>query len=1543
MLTDLNALAGQNDTTLDDLVQDQNTSLMPINNKGTANNLAAHAALLVEPEAAVEVYNVIGSEFNLNTNSPTYDNVMAQANQRENDLTTQQMGEILSDESIPLDQKVGMASQWRGGASPIKKARSPQEILGINQIEKEGLVTDNDEVEETRVDIVGRLAEVNAYNSEIQKMVNEADMANSPGVIEAGKNFLEAVVPFMEQGLAAEIQTRLRTAIEEDDVNSLASGIVKSIGLLGESKEDIRKFVAAVPLQDRLKIAQSVYDVVMASEGSILGDTNSMMLMNHLRDYLVEGQYTTADRVVDDITSILDLVGAGATVRSIKNGMSSAGNIAKFTRRSPLSAGEVVSQTNSKSANALIKAAADDDTGELAKSLFNASREDVVVNSVGPEIGAFDGSIRYKPLIDDVEFNPDMDVVRQIAGDSGTINFTRAEKDSKLATVIGDITNKDVTGLISHKEMTTIQAVDDGVRIQTVFGPAEGGFKNGKDAVMQVKLATRKYGLLDDEIKLFRRGADGNLKEVNPNSTAANLKGNYMVAIDHTTPYDPSDTINWSVTNVEGKVLGVDLNLFDKLPVYTKGKGGSITQHLIPPTGYIDPQLTRAASVAVDKTAQSQKLLLDLGDQWAKSYNSVDNVKRKIIDNYIVEANHKSLKLNVTKLRADGWDDGMIDAIRSWKRVNDTNYVLYNTDAVRQSKRKGFQMFVTSDGQDSLLVKPITNSTVGNLKVTKVYDPELGLIRPITSKERTELYKNGGTIAMARTPIDVKGETIAYVKVSNNSHNYVRSLRESDKLMNYREGHFTIYYKDPYFITTVVKNADGTEYTKAIATAANIKDAEEHLKRLQAADPKAVYSVRGDLKGEEFDEMMWNARVNSGLTPQRTRGEMLQDTTSRPTDPNFRHIATPEESLIRSINSISRRIPMKEYLDTSKKRFMRQYDEFLPRNPTTKAKMWPDSVKDLVKPNITDDAGKYHDALSTYRYIDQMENGFVNLLDDVSKNFFKSIATTSGKKGFGWIETAGHAAANTAPTAWARKKAFRLLLAANPVRQVVVQASQGLPVILATNPSFIPKLPWYMAHARYLDRGGDAESFIKSLGNKFTGMTLEEAKNMEKAYRDSGIASAVSAHSLIRDDLKSLVNRTIYDKTKAVIAKPIDVMQKVGFEAGENYLMKAIWLSEYDVLRRSGKKIDAEALNLLHARVRDLTLNMNKAGELAYNENALSAIMQFAQAPHKAFAQIVMGNRALSRMDRLKLGTAYLTVYGTGYGLLYEQAMKLLPENDPELQELVAGGLFNLAMNKTLSAVYGEEVDVDFSSSMRLLEMPNLINMFEAVGTMDLEGVVTSSPSVSLVYGDNARIGNLVKSMHRFFTVPEDDGAIKDVGKTFLSIFSGGSNIFKARYAFQRGQAIDTKGNVVDSDVNEMEAMMRTMGFQTTDEMLKYAFSTKTYEMSTAFKDDVKYLLDETSRRLAREGISEKETEFVLRMYREANRVWEGNPTALSYIRGEVMKRMKGGDHVILNGLIQQFPLITRDDLLDALSKSPVKPEDRDRLIKIYDGMKGPE
>src|SRR5690606_16706677 len=100
-------------------------------------------------------------------------------------------------------------------------------------------------------------------------------------------------------------------------------------------------------------------------------------------------------------------------------------------------------------------------------------------------------------------------------------------------------------------------------------------------------------------------------------------------------------------------------------------------------------------------------------------------------------------------------------------------------------------------------------------------------------------------------------------------------------------------------------------YTKAIATAETRVDAERLINRLHDTDDvgrvEGAYKIqRGrDASPEEFDTLDWSATVQSGRSTQKVRGQRLKSASQTPTDLNHKHIESPEESLVRSIQSLA--------------------------------------------------------------------------------------------------------------------------------------------------------------------------------------------------------------------------------------------------------------------------------------------------------------------------------------------------------------------------------------------------------------------------------------------------------------------------------------------------------------------------------------------------------------------------------------------------------------------------------------------------------------
>jgi len=208
-MSELNSLLGGEVASVEDLISTELPTDKPITNQVTANNMAAHSALLVGPEDAVPTYQSIMEELGTNLSSSTMDDIIVQANNRENKLTVNSMAEVLSDENIPIDKKMEIASQWQGGLIATERERSPEELLQISSLDKEGTVKGNAEVDETRWDLAPYLKEVNDYNDEVQKMINQSEFAKSPGSLESVVNLAEVIVPFLDGAAVAEVQTAL--------------------------------------------------------------------------------------------------------------------------------------------------------------------------------------------------------------------------------------------------------------------------------------------------------------------------------------------------------------------------------------------------------------------------------------------------------------------------------------------------------------------------------------------------------------------------------------------------------------------------------------------------------------------------------------------------------------------------------------------------------------------------------------------------------------------------------------------------------------------------------------------------------------------------------------------------------------------------------------------------------------------------------------------------------------------------------------------------------------------------------------------------------------------------------------------------------------------------------------------------------------------------------------------------------------------------------------------------------------------------------------
>lgn len=1081
-----------------------------------------------------------------------------------------------------------------------------------------------------------------------------------------------------------------------------------------------------------------------------------------------------------------------------------------------------------------------------------------------------------------------------------------------------------------------------GVSFDMVYGPKDGGFKSAQQGLEQVLLAFRKYGVTNNEIEILAKDTTGKYAPVKGIPTT---DGNYLIRVKHNFEFSPGDVVEYSLLGNSKYVM------FESRTSITDGNAGSVLQHAIPHSAIINSVIFNAASAASDATAKISKRLIQLGEIYAKNYKGLSPRQKALVDLYRIEANEKGIAFSIANLKARGFDAKAIETMRSWKTTTDTMWYLENVDMNKTLRARGWQRFIDQKNNSDLVVRPVSNRFGDGVKV---YDPEANAIRTINRAELEDLYAKNGTVAELKQPLELDDDAVDYVISRNTEGGYIRRIRDEDISLPYRDGYYPVRYDAPIFITKEFKRKDGTTYTKAVATAANHGDAKRLKERLEKADVEGKYEARPDYKRgtQAFDDAEWSSAVSGGRSAQRIRGKRLQEWQTQ-TDLNHSNIDSPEEALIASIRSLASRTAFRDWLETTKSRWMSQNSDLL--EPQKGQVMWPESKRKIGAGKSLVSSSRIKDAIATWQFVHAMEAGYVNLLDDMFKNFFQDMSKDFGNQNWGWLdkvrptaEKLADVVSTGAPTRFARKKAFRLLLAANPLRQLPVQAMQALPVLMATNPLAIPKISMQMILLDYVANGGDAVSFMKVLAKKATGMNLADAQKLQKDWEASGFEAAVDAHTLIRDQMSSLVDRTAFQKARTIGAKPLDFTQKIGFNKGESILMRSVWLSEYDLLRKAGKPIDAEVLENLNARVRNLTLNMNKAGEMPYNENALAAALQFFQAPHKAFSQILIGHNGLRTTpveflgkkfdvptERIKLGTAYVLTYGVGGNYLSDFIMDSLPL-DPEMRELVEGGLFNLTMNAALSTIFGEEVRTDFSDSLRILQAPDIFKFWNGLIGSEVGEVLSNSASAGLVLGQNARVTNFVKQMMRPFIVDNDKKPeeIMLAGKSFLQMFSGMSNIFKAKYAMEMNKSITARGATIDYHVNDVEAFLKAAGFSTIDEVQHYASQDALYRTSGKFKDDIKILVDETSARLAAKGISNEDANWTMEMMAEAQRVYKNDPFYMEEFSNQIYYKAMAGENSMYTRLLGMSGYTTEEEFEKLVNISNLEPEFKKTLLQ---------
>lgn len=1531
-----------------------------VSNKASNLNLAAHVAVMSDkPEEAELLYRTASTDLE---SGGSADLIVQMAKEKNFSKAKGAMIEYLSDPQYSDEEKSELANAVLDATNQVYNVNN---TLSAESLEADNSI-ENNEQEYVRVSLSSGINELNQIKAETQALVN-VEAAKSNSDLAAGyADIVEYMLPFVETKFSADVVDAMR--------NGEGWAIDEAFVALGSLKMNAKELISSIPPSERMDFTRKIIDIINVSDNITLVNENDFAKVDMMRTLLEDGYYEDVDKWIDNAASILNLVGIGAALKkplkhlfgSVKTRTSIARDVVR-SRVQPTSVSQNYKDTNPSKAKGAHEIVATDESGEAAEALYGTTRTDAIANDLNPEIGNSENIVTAKVDKPDAIYlnakGPDPDLMEYVDRGSSVV-FDRAEKVQMRARAVNDF--EQVDGMRARKEMFQYTDTDTGILIRGVYGPPKSGYSNPQEALDMAEWMFRDYGLTADNFKLLvRQGGDyvpTSVQEIEAmkvisetaqkiakpkgRKTGKNIKSaakaglfrkrqpDYLVQVDYDYKYNPLDITKMAEVDVK-------YNIFDRLPIFSGTSGaGSLQSHLLDPASMFNPLLISAANASFDQAAGLEKKLLKQAGDVAESIKRLEPERQDVLQQIIREANDKGIEFNYTDRVAQGITPAESKILSDWKEYWDTIYTLENRDLAKTLNTQGYKVFIDEVTDTRLIAKPVAKG--GSPSIVRYYDQETDTIKSLSKVEKDMLYDKSGTVAKLRRPIQVGEEQVEYIVSFESPRAYLKGITPSTQVLNYRKGYFPVKYTDPWFIDEVFRDPKtGAISTKAVATAGNVKDAKLKASRLTSVQGKE-YIYRRDVKNLPNDsDTHWDLQQASGRTSQRIRGKRLEDSTSHSEDLSQAPILGPVDTMIMSARSISNRASLRDVVETTKLRFHNQFNEYMPTGDYGQ-KVWPSNVKDIKRqPGVQENPKKLADARTLYNYINYLENGYINSLDNGYKAMLRTIADIAGNSGLSKIESGANWLSNSrGPSAMGKNLAFNLYLAANPARQFIVQSHQM--VQLAAN---FPM--WFVSHnavpeillMTQMQLGmKPSKTILKSLG-----MDEVDAGRMFKGWQDSGLAASIDKQNLVRGALADLADEVSGFKgirkikqAKTLATAPLKWSRKLGFDAGENMNMLTAWLAHRDAAKRAGKDVySQDVLDEIRAGARNYTYNMNAAGDLPYNQNALAAIFQFMQVPHKAITTMTF-NRQLTAKQKARLVAFNGVMYSLPPATMYAVFGSILPEN-PEARDAVVQGLEGYMFNKTLSLMSGTDTRIDWSG-LSPLDLYGTAEFLHGLVTTDVGTIIAGTPSGQLFFGGNPRLTNLAKSAARFTNVIDDHEDPTTFGMVAMDaarMFSGMSNLFKASYADKYRHKINSVGGITDPEVTRPEALAQVFGFGTMDEASTYYINNKRYIDSKQLYDDVDAWYKEMKRHLLKKGITQREFDYTQKVMSEAWRVFgNDNVKAKDRVSDLISRDAADGDYRLIEQVMKMQGISSQSDLKTMIDAVPDMNDDLKRQAK---------
>lgn len=1524
-------------------------------NSKTSSQLAAYDMLLSDDPSGENFESV---RDNLNTDQGRKQFINRQDIRRAeivNSLSKDLYKDLL-DPELSDEQKVALI-----GATQQLPQMYTYRMLDLAAQEAVGLETDINETDrevDSRLNFLDFIERTNQRKRELQSIVNGAQLGKD------GSNLVdiaELAVPFAE---LIHINRLLKNLGEGDE-----RGV-----LLGERKRYLFDLVRNMPLKDREALTQFIVSTINDNDTVVLPDGNDLVAAEALSNMLLENDYSNVERWFDNAMSVLDVIGVGALLSGVVKGTLKGGrgikaisnipeevimeadeSLAKglaettYTDVKPTSPSQVVKEASPDQAKVMHDMADQDDTGKAAEALYGTSREEAMAKDLLPEPDVKNRT--FKVNMDSPE-NLEPTSVRLNRGQDGKLYLTDVELNATNVRIAKRL--EDIEGFkLQPQSMSIAVAPDGSTNFSMLYHPTNVGWKTADDAIGQTLYALRQFGVDESDIQLLRRLGD-EWQDV----TSDDLKGLKTLRDEFTRRKQkiPADLkeIDWAVAvnynhkfnaadDIINQTLDPKWNFLDRFnsSILSKLGQGSLLQNLMPITGVLHPTITGSAAVAFDKAINLRKLYVDNFKPFTDTFKGLNKDRRIKVLDYIQDANLKGIPLNTTQLKAAGFTDKEIEALKGWRKANDMLYWSTNSDMVVTLRNRGYQVFTNGDTV-KLFVKPISDKAVNTR--TMIYNTLNDKAGVMSRKELDEFVESGGSFARLNEPTQIDGEWVQVVSVPNTKDGgYLRALRDNDTVLHYRQGYYPVMYDANWFVRMEVGDGNGGTFQKTVGSARTQKEALELKERLEAEAfakaedagkeldeaPRIIIDRDRNTDADRYNGLSedgFSIAASSSLSAQKVRGQRLMDAGVDYHNAGHSNLIDPLEAVAIQVAKLSNRIHTRNWFEATKKRWINSYFDKLGMQPNKFGEQWfPNSINDIPSnPGIS--SRITGDARTLFNYIHSLENGYINGIDEGLRSVINSLSEFAGEKGLTALELFGKDTSRKSIMGETKGVVFKLYLAANPARQAVVQGHQTI--------QLIPLFPKYVL-------GGGLANDLYRVSKAYYGFTDDvEAVEMLNQLKRSGMLEAVDANNMVRSDMLRLAERTNLQKVGKGLGAPLRFTQRIGFDIGEQTVLVTSWLAHRADAISKGRKLTQRELERIAGKSRAYTYNMNRAGDMPYNSNTLNLFAQFLQVPHKFMAQQLF-DRNLSRVDRAKLISFNTIMYGVPAGIF---ASYLSGMEDGPVKDSLQYGLEDVLLNGVITAVTGEQQTVDwgdFAPADMLGTSEFAINLL----TLDVGRLIEEMPAYNLLFDGNSRLAEMFKTITRYVYTPADyedprlETKFSDVAIASMQMFSGFSNFFKARYAAQSGRKLSSLGNVTDEDVTKFEAVMQLFGFRTKEETSQQEINRLIYgnDEYPNMDTDVRLWYNEFKRHIARRGQSIKDEDMSWRALAEGWRVFElYDVKARESLRRAIESDIKKGDLDFITNIRKQVGNKDVSEIREMIVVIPDK-DLRNRLMQDLD------